>query len=216
MVTNANTQFLKEIHIVLPRDDMLLAIGAAFLEKKIKKPWKDQSSVVELDQYDVYLAIDRRLKQNTSEFFILNEVNVFISSIDIMKLKADAIVCLNDERLSSSTGLANELSSRAGTKYRDKCEELARRKQFQPSEVVCIETEKFGLVINAIVPDLVTGSDTDKEDGDGTCKEMLLKIYQNIMNEVRCRDIYSVVMSPIKPGRSILYKRVTLYYRTIK
>lgn len=197
VLLNTNSRTLKEIHIVDNRDSVLTLIADEFRQKCSGHPENGLLNVIRLGQNMVSSTIGRRIAGRLKELVIDNRVKVFVSTEDMTRLKVDAIVCPNDKMLSCSTGLAKDIAAMAGREYKTRCSEAARTKELSPSDVVCINTDDLGIIINVVVPKLQKSFWTYTESDDYVYRELLQASFQNAIDEARKCDASSLAIYPL-------------------
>ena len=129
------------------------------------------------------------------------ELKILISSDDITTLQADAIVCSNDEKLSSSSGLSKQIASIAGESYKKRCEELTKDKTFQPTDVISIDAKEHGIIINAIVPILGKSPEQLEQVDKESYKKALSTTLQKAIDEANRSAVSYLVITPLGEGK---------------
>ena len=201
VITNAKARNLKEIHFVDRTDQVLTLLGGAFLQKIISKTNKEFLDVVRVDEGLVSRTIQKRLERKQKETQIDDKVKVFIQCDEITMVKADAIVCPNDRKLSCSTGPAKDIADSAGSDYKKRCKDAARKRIPKSSDVICIHTDKLGDIINVIIPRLRLFSKLNRTTKDESYKNLLRASFKNALEEARKCGASSLAIYPLGAGK---------------
>lgn len=212
VIATANPKYLKEVHLVDIVDDTLSLIGGTFLQSCRQGSPNASDDVIELDHEVIFSTIQRRLTIKTHDPSIYDGVKVFISYGDIINLKADAIVCANDNKLSCSSGVAKKIANLVGGEYKEQCRQTAKDMNLHSSDVVTIKTKQFGSIINVVVPSLTRLSKTLTKSQINSYKKLLTAVFENAFEEARTFDVSCLAISPLGAGKYSL--RLSELYET--
>jgi len=200
VLTNIKTNNLREIHLVDVIDQVISLIPNTFVTIDKDNESDDLHKMTELTDDIVASTIWKRTEGSLKPVQIQKGIQVFFYQTDMPQLKADAVVCPNDETLSCSTGVAKNIADLVGNDYKMCCQEAVKNREIHPSDVVSINTDNLGIIINAIVAPLTSFSKKDQEPDYDGYKEMLNKTFQGVIDEVERHGVSYVAMSNIGPG----------------
>ena len=199
VLTTAKTKYLKEIHLIHIKGLLLLsAIGEVFCRKCTEEP---QNCAV-LDENKLIRLLRKRSRDtDAGERFTPNTIKVILARKNEPFEDADAIICPNDEKLSCSLGSAKAIAQSDGSGYQRRCDEAARQRSLHASDVVAVESEVFGTVINAVVPQLGTAAEQLQNAEQLSYKTLLRKTLKNAADEAMKSDCATLAIIPLGAGK---------------
>lgn len=197
-LTGTNTKNLKEIHIVDDTDEMLLLITKE-IEQAIRE--KAKSGSLQLDRLpaDVVSSMVQQSRTGALKPFLVHDgVKIFMRDSPIGNIKADAFVCPNDENLSGSTGAAKAVSDFVGNQYTQGCKQaLDKAKKLKPGDILSVNTERIGLIINAITPQYPSSSAPTTHEDDRLYEQVLGKALENAFKAANEHNVSSLAVLPV-------------------
>jgi len=181
-------------------DETLLCIRDGFLDIMKEPVPKTEFNIIELDQRTVNFVIDKSLT-TAPKALLVDHIKVFIYSGEITKVRADAIVCSNDAKLSCLTRDAKCIADLAGNEYRKQCRLVSEAKDLQPSDVVSISTKNVGVVLNAVVPHLTKSFWKFTKFDDYVYMQVLYITIMNVIDEACKRGVSYLAMPLLSAGK---------------
>ena len=201
VITNAKMKNIREIHLVDNADRLLSPLAGAFLKKNNNKSCNHLLDVIRLDKESVSNAIQKCVKWEQKVTEISDGLKVSFRCDNIANVKADAIVCPNDQKLSCSTGPAKHIADSVGIWYKWTCKEAARRRTLHGSDVFSIYTLTHGIIINVIVPRLRSSLRKTRMSENEAYKDLLERSYEKGINEAKICGASSLALYPLGAGK---------------